>query len=118
MKKMLYIKTDENDCNYHTYFDEITEEKLKEILPIIEVIKKHRSYPNGEYPHLRNDCKWNTREMDDETVEKEYKGELTEKQIELMNDYIPDGEFGIHTIVDIRIINVESEEDLLEDKEC
>lgn len=111
MKTMLYIKADTNDADFVTYFREITEKEVAELKPILEIIKRHRKYP--QYPHLGKVCKWNTREMDDETVEEEYKGELTELQIEIMNEYVPYGEYGVHSIHEIKLIYVEKEEDLL-----
>ena len=112
MIKLLYIEADTNDADYVTRLTDITsltEEQMKELTYCINIIKKHFTQP---WAHFIG-CKWNTREMDDdESVEEEYKGELTSANIEFMEDYIPYGEFGVHSLQTIQIFNID-ERDLI-----
>jgi hypothetical protein len=105
MKLLLVIEADTNDADYVTEMTEVTPETLEPLLPIFAAIKamtvkhqadrNHHNWPNSEYAN--------------DTVESVYEGILTEEQIEFFNDYAPQGEYGIHTIKLIKVLNVESE---------
>lgn len=95
MKIMLYIKADTNDGDYVTTFEEVTKEQIEELRPIVNAIKNCKSSHN-----------WGSGEFcsDEESPENIYKGILTEDQIELMEEYVPCGEHGVHTIDVIKLI--------------
>lgn len=86
----LSITADTNDADYVTSTNEISEEGIEALLPIIEMVKKHKHYNwlvgdnhrSGEGP------------MD-------IYPELSGEAFEWFNDYVPYGEYGIHTITDI-----------------
>jgi hypothetical protein len=93
----LSITADTNDADYVTATHKVTMEKIQALLPIIEVINKKtlelknqrgygHNFPNGEIGDPR------------EVYSEE---ELTDEQIDLISDYLPYGEYGIHTITDI-----------------
>lgn len=103
MKKYIIIKADTNDGDYVTKKSEISDKLIEELKPIIAIINEQ----HGD---------WSTRwEVDDEDelAENVYKNVLTEDQIELFNDYVPNSELGVHTIESIEILEVANEIKLL-----
>jgi len=111
VKELRTIVIVKADCNDADYLHEITDkygtkpediEKLKRIANIIKDSKKNKGY---------NVYNWHTSEYGSgPSPEKMYEGELTEEEIEWFQDYLPYGEYGIHTIEEIRILQIESEE--------
>lgn len=96
-KKILVIEADENDADYLTETHEVTDEQIKQLKPIIKAIANF----DGD-----DDTNW-------EDPEEQYAGKLTPKQIDFMNDFVPSGQDGIHTIISIKILHVTKEEQLL-----
>lgn len=95
MKKILIIEADTNDADYVTSEHTITDKQVEELKSIIKVIKACEA-----------DCNWCSTGYDD-GPEVVYKGKLTDEQIELMSDLVPSGgEYGIHTITSIRVLEV------------
>lgn len=93
MQKFILITADTNDGDYISNVSPISDEEIELFRPIIEVIN---NYPRGH--------NWPNSEYDDESPEEIYEGLLTIEQIELMEEYVPYGEYGIHTVVSIEII--------------
>ena len=98
MKKLVIITADKNDADYLTNIEPVTEAQEKFLRKISKILKKH----NGEWGDV------------DEV--KQLYPELTEKEIDKLDDLIPfDSENGYdcHTIENIRILTVERDESLL-----
>lgn len=104
MKKILIIKADTNDADYVHRINEVTDKEIEQLKPIIKVIK------NIEAEHGHN---WDNSEYGDTPPEELYKDKLTREQIDLFNGYTPHGEYGIHTIEEVKILEVIKETRLL-----
>ena len=104
MTKYLIIEADTNDGDYITEKQAIaTEEELEDIKRIVEVIrncKKRHNWPNGECAR-------------DGELEALYDGLLSPNEIDFFSQYVPNGEYGIHTIVSVEILVVSEEITLL-----
>jgi len=104
MTNYLIIKADTNDGDYITEKHAIdTSEELEDIKRIVEVIrncKKRHNWPNGE-------C------ASEGELEALYDGLLTPYDIDFFSEYVPNGEYGIHTIVSVEILVVAEEITLL-----
>jgi len=99
MIKYIIIEVDTNDGDYITSKNEITDEDIELLKPILEIIKsKDGVYRTGEMGSPRNTYS---------------KIELSNKQIKLLGDYIPYGEHGFHTITRVYVIAVIGEVHLL-----
>lgn len=99
MKKYIIIKADTNDGDYITNQSLITDESIEQLRPIIEIIKsKKGKYETCEMGNPR----------DTYSVE-----ELSDEQLDLFDNFIPYGEYGIHTIEKVQILTVLEEENLL-----
>ncbi len=121
MKYEITITADPNDADYITAVNEISEEDLDTIKPLIQAIKEfkpynaeyesfgrmsttmhHHNYPYGEC--LRGD-------MGEKSPEELY--EFDSKVLELFEEYIPHSEYGIHTIESITICPLQKKTKLL-----
>jgi len=105
MKKIAIIKVDWNDADYITDVVEINEEEeifIRKVSAEISKIGRH-NWISSEYsndgdipPHIM------------------YKDVLTEDEILTFDqEFVPYGEYGIHTIDSIKIYEVLSEEELV-----
>ena len=97
---MLRITTevDYNDGDYHTNITTITEEKLEELMPLIEAIKNNgRRFGYG-------DCA-------DPNAEEDYPEHLD--LIDKLREYCNYGEFGFHSIDSIKVAPYVEEKELL-----
>jgi len=104
-KKYIIITADTNDGDYVKERTLVTDAKLKKLEPIIKAIKEYEGHHN-----------WETQDMeDDATPDILYvrTKKLTKKQVEFFEEFIPNSEYGIHTIVDIELIEVVSEKKLM-----
>lgn len=115
MKKYIIITADTNDADYITSKNEISEEELEELTPVIEVLQDRKKlFLKQNNWDLRHN--WENGEIDNgKTPEKLYisTGLLSEEQVEIFEDYLPSDEYGIHTIESIEILTVLAEEKLL-----
>ncbi len=102
MKKYIIIKADTNDADYITEKREISDEKIELMKPIIKAIKECKAGHN-----------WPRYNGTDEEVEELYENILTNEQIDLFDNYRPHGEWGIHSIESIEILEVINEIKLL-----
>lgn len=101
MEKYLVIKADTNDGDYITRITKVEDtflEKYKELIKGIKNCKFAHNWPSSEY--------------EDDTVETLY-SEFDLDLVENFAYYVPHGEYGVHTIESIKILNVESTEELL-----
>lgn len=114
MKKYIIIKADTNDADYITSKNEITEEQIILIKPVIEQLQIRKN--KLEEDRLKN---WNEWRHNWETSEygrlgtptKMYveTGLLTQDQVDLFEEFTPYGEDGIHTIESVEILEVSEE---------
>lgn len=101
MKKYLIITADTNDGDYVTQKTLITDDKLELLKPMIEAVKNCKENYNYE-----------TGEMISETegADEIYKNV---PNFDLFDSCVPHGEYGIHTIESIELLEVINEQKLL-----
>ena len=103
MKYMVIIKGDMNDADYveqASYIEENEIEQLKRIISVLQTVPKYEhNWPRGEYL--------------DKTPEDIYGDQLTEDDYGFMEEFVPYGEGGIHSIDSIRLLKVVEETKLL-----
>lgn len=110
MKKYIEIKADTNDGDYIVERSKIIDSEIEEILPVINAIKEF----NKIHSRGSEEYNWNTIEGSRyKSPYETYKNILTKDQINLFQDYCPNGEYGIHTIESITILHVTQEDKLL-----
>jgi len=108
MKKYCIVQADTNDGDYITEKNLITDEQIKELTTALSKLGLEE----------RRGLRWYTNDQVNErrgnfSPEKMYEGILTEKEIELIQEFTPYGEYGIHTIETIEILEVANEYTLL-----
>ena len=107
MKKYLVIIADYNDGDCISSKKEISDKKLLELEPVFKVLKAQQELTSHN---------WETDECSDKCTPKKLyikTGKLTEEQVDLLDEYLPSGEYGIHTIQSIELIEVVNEIKLL-----
>lgn len=99
MTKYIIIKADTNDADYVTKKSKITDDKIDLLKPIIQIIAENNgTYETGEMGDIRD------------TYSEE---QLSDKQIDLINNYLSFGEYGIHTIESVEVLTVIKVEKLM-----
>ena len=95
-KTILWIKADTNDADYITSENSVNEGDLEVIRKVCKVIKENSGL---------HSIKWETGEIGNphETWGKL----LTDFEIEIFDDYIPYGEYGIHTVEAVELRKIE-----------
>jgi hypothetical protein len=119
MKLVLSIKADTNDADYVTQQTVVTPEQIVLLEPIFETIKAFKPYKTKtedgkmDWTHKHNwpvgseyMPRYDLGEKDPKDI---YAGKLTEEQVEFFQDLCPYGEHGIHTIVEIKVMEVADE---------
>jgi len=108
MKKYIYIKADTNDGDYISSKNEITDNELELIKPVIEQLIKRRNKLNEDKVNNWNEFShnWVTSEYADSTPTDMYvdNGLLTQKQVSLFDRFVPYGEYGVHTVESAEIL--------------
>lgn len=112
MKKYILIEADTNDGDYIMEKNEITDETLELIMPVIQAIKDFKPYIGTrlDYKSLHgnnfptNDC---CREDLGEKSAKELYGHL--EGYDYFREMCPSSEYGIHTISDVTVLVVTEE---------
>ena len=89
----LVITADTNDADYVTSISQVTWQDIVDIMPIVGVIKAW----SAEHKNGHNWCMGEV-SRNGERPWDIYKGLLTDEQIDLFDDYVPRGEYGVHTI--------------------
>ena len=122
MKLLLLVTADTNDADYVTSTQEVKQEDIDKIMPMIEAIKNFRPYEtsNGSYTRRhRHNFPSDAREDLGEKTAYEYyvKGNLvTEEQFEAFREYVQgDSEGRYHTVQSVRLLKVMEDVDLLKD---
>jgi hypothetical protein len=100
MKKYLIVKADYNDGDYVTQKSEIFDAEIPKIKEIISLISSNHR------------IQWRTGEEQRKHLTEQHP-ELSEEQIQLLDTLTPYGEYGVHTIVRIELLEVANEEVLL-----
>lgn len=121
MKKYLLIKADTNDGDYIDSRNEITDEELAIILPVIKAIKEFDDDPTIKYQKYnwweigRNSYREQNKEQYQSPKERYLDtGKITEEAFNYFSDFLPSmGEYPIHTIESIELIEVVNETKLL-----
>lgn len=108
MKKYIIITGDYNDGDYVTKKSVITDEQINIMRDIVNKVEKIKLYGGG----YAGCFEWKTGDQQEEPFLLAHP-ELTEDEIELVEEFRPSGEYGIHTIEDIEILTVLEEEKLL-----
>lgn len=101
MKQYVRVVADTNDADYIEALTELNANDLATLRKVANLIK------------TKKDHNWPTSDYGNETFESIYGSQISEEEIEIMGNYVPYGEYGVHTIASITIFNVESEEELL-----
>ena len=117
MKKYIIVKADTNDADYVTKKSEITDEQIEQIKPIIAALQFRRDKLNEDSHKNWNQWlhNWETSEygrLGDPHKMYVETGILTEEQVQIFDEYVPYGEYGVHTIESIEILVVAEEEKL------
>ena len=110
MGKYILIRADANDADYITEKSPITDEQIELIKPVIEQLKIRRDKLNEDLHKNWNKWRhnWSTSEFgrhDNPTKMYVESDLLTKEQVDLFGEFVPYGEYGVHTIDSIEIIN-------------
>jgi hypothetical protein len=110
MKYYINIKADTNDGDYISQMCEISEEELKLIRPVVESIKAFKPYKVKGLSHDNNfpcgDCcckRLGQKEAEEYYVDG---GLVTQEQFDAFMEFVPQGEYGIHTIESVEVFHV------------
>ena len=112
--KEIKIVVDENDADYLTAINDITDKKLEQISPLIITIKHFRQYKTKHKNSWDDKFSWSTHTSNYPTGEmrREDLGEKEPHEIylgypkslfELFEEFCPNPEHGFHTIESIEI---------------
>jgi len=120
MQKRVTIVADTNDADYVTAISDIDDDFESYFGELIEAIKNFEPYKGKskystlEHTHRHN---WPTGELVREDLGEKYPEQIysqfPEDMIEAFSEYLPHGEYGIHTIESITISQVQHEKKLL-----
>lgn len=94
----LYVVGDTNDGDYVTSMTLLKPGELSRFEPLFKEIKKHG---------LLNKHNWFTQEYQDHSSEELY-GDLSELAEEFDAKFVPYGEYGVHTIEEVKVFVVQS----------
>jgi hypothetical protein len=120
--KYLFVQADTNDADYVSKFTEISDEDLAKLMPLFEAIKAFKRYkgkckdgPAWEHNH---NFPWGSgeyvprKDLGEKTVWEIYP-EYKEAIRIFVDQYWPYGEYGIHTIDNIKVFNVAGIEEII-----
>lgn len=117
MKKYLIIKADTNDADYVTAKNEISDEDLEMISPVIQAIQEFdtdESIKYQKYNWWSIDGGRDTKPQYMSPYERYVKsGKCSEEAMDYFMGYVPYFEGGIHTIESIELLEVVNETKLL-----
>lgn len=122
----LHITADHNDADYTSSVTEVTQEQLNRLMPVIQAVKKFKSYkgeskahagmrsmtwihshnwPDGEYAP-RTD-------LGEKTIQELYGDKCDADALEEFRDMVPIEDGNVHTIKRILLVEVVKQERLL-----
>lgn len=111
MKKYLIVQADTNDGDYVTKKTEINDKDLSKFRSILDKVEREETvYYDKRTPIYgkSTSIKWATLDIADSELWEQHP-ELTEKECDFVGNYIPNGEYGVHTIESIDILEVANE---------
>jgi hypothetical protein len=122
MKLYLKVVADCNDGDYVETLKEISPKNLEKLKPLIVAIKEFKPYTtkteDGEmdWRHNNNypvgDCQ--RKDLGEKSADEIYKGVVSPKIFEMWeSEYLPQGQYGIHTIDTVEVIEVGKIEKIL-----
>lgn len=93
----LIVEADYNDGDYVTEETTVSEKEIKWLRKMAKILESHKYDTNWDDPYTL------------------YKGQMTDKDIESLNDYVPAGPDSteVHSITAMKIYKIASEEELL-----
>jgi hypothetical protein len=109
MNQQILIQIDTNDADYMSSANEITDEEIEKIRPVIEAIKNFKPYIGTKKSYKNeHDSNYPTGECCREDL-----GEKTAEELyghipgfETFEELLPYPEYGFHTIESIKIIQI------------
>jgi hypothetical protein len=119
MSLFIRIQADTNDGDYIEALNPIDPEDLEKIRPLIEAIKAFKPYTtdrngNRSWAHRHN---WPSGEGIRHDLGEKYPSQiysgLAQEAFEIFGDLVPYGEHGVHTIVEIELLDIASRTKLL-----
>jgi len=112
MKKYLIIKADTNDADYITSQNEVTDEDLELIFPVIKAIE---DYNNDKSIKRQKYNFWNVESNRNPDPYQLYveTGKCKQEEMDAFMEYCPTSEYGIHIIESIELLEVVKETKLL-----
>lgn len=115
-KLLLNVKADTNDADYIENTKEITQKTLEFLDPLFKAIAVVSERKKHDWNNTYN---WPTSEYRDEnTVEGVYEEfkDVTPTMLKVFDQYVPYGEYGVHTIEHIHVLEVVRDEFLLKNR--
>lgn len=104
-KTKVIITADTNDADYVTSEYEVNGQEaldfIKKVASVIKITKAQYNWSTSEYGY------------GNPSPGSLYSSLLTQHEIEKFNDLVPYGEYGIHSIVSIRIVKIVEDKELL-----
>ena len=99
MKKYIVVEADTNDGDYITEKSLISDEKIEQLKVALAKLGNQNGIP------------WNTGDMVNEkrgrlSPDTMYGEILTKQELDLIEEFVPHGEYGVHTIESMEILEV------------
>ena len=112
-KLYIVVKADTNDADYIEECKEISRENLDKIKPLLKAISEFKPYSVGRWKHHHNFVTEDALRDDlgEKSPEELYSEYLEE--LEIFKEYVPNDEYGIHTIESVKVLEVIKEENLI-----
>lgn len=110
-KMLLIVEADTNDADYITRITEVDLKIVEALTPVFDAIKAFQPYAistenNGAWTHDSNWPIGDCRRVDlGEKSPAEIYG-LDDETVEFFEEFVPFGEYGIHTITSVRVLVV------------
>ena len=107
MRTMMIVTADTNDEDFvYEITDNVSKEDIHKIKNILHILMNSDS-PKKSWGH-----NWMMGELVEQGMspQKMYEGELTKEEIDWFEEFLPYGEYGIHSIESVRFLEVESDE--------
>lgn len=124
MKLLLLVTTDTNDADYVTNTEEVSQEDIDKIMPMINAIKNFKPYETSgvnkthTWKHRHNFPSDAREDLGEKTAYEYYvEGKLvTQEQFDYFNKYVRgDSEGRYHTVKSVRLLKVIEDVEFLKD---
>lgn len=104
--KVLYVQADTNDADYVVAEHPVTDEEVQRIVKIVDKLMRSQS-ARKDRPYDKTELNWENGERGNSAGDYVDEGILTLDEAELFENYLPYGEYGIHTVKTIEVREVE-----------